>query len=154
MQFPFKPLSVNAKFDQHYKTGRIIKSKACKAFERRIEDRLGSYREKIEAFRKNYSRDKASLHFDMIIYVPEAEFFTKDGLVSLTCLDTGNAFKMLEDTIFKALGINDALNVKISGEKRPYKAEEWVTLVTINEIPVPRSCYLDSELRDTITLLN
>lgn len=154
MQFPIKPLSVNSKFTQHFKTKRMIKSTSAHKFERVVNGLLVNYRKDIEFFTKAYNRRKYSLQLEVVMYVPEEEFFTKSGEVSLTCIDASNALKMLEDIIYKAMKLNDGVNVKVSSEKRPYLGKEWVTLVTVSEVPVPKSCYLDDkvlELRDLVT---
>jgi hypothetical protein len=111
---------------------------------------MGQYKDKLNSFKKSYSRDKYALQLDIIMYVPEVEFFTKEGLISATCIDASNALKMLEDTIYKTLGINDGFNTKVSSEKRPYKSKDWLTMVTISEIPIPKSCYLDYSVLDIV----
>jgi hypothetical protein len=146
MQMPIKPLSVNAKFEQHWKTKRIIKSTRAHKFEKSVKAYLEDYREKMRSFSLNYSRAYCGLQLEVVMYVPEAEFFTKEGLISATCIDAGNALKMLEDIIYKELGINDGMNLRVSSEKRPYEGSEWLTLITVQEVPIPKSCYLDNQL--------
>jgi hypothetical protein len=107
---------------------------------------LSQYGEAMKRFRESFDKKTQGLMLEVVMYVPEDEFFTQKGEISSTCIDAGNALKMLEDIIFKALELNDGLNVKVSSEKRPYIEKEWLTLVTISKVIKPKSCYLDNVL--------
>lgn len=151
LQLPIKPLSVNSKFTQHFKTKRMIKSTSAHKFEREVNHILKEYGPDLANFSKALNRKKYAVELEVVMYVPEAEFFTKSGEISLTCIDSSNALKMLEDIIYKAMGLNDGINTKVISEKRPYPGKEWLTLVTISEVIIPKSCYLDEsvlKLRD------
>lgn len=143
LQIPVKPLSVNAKFTLHHKSRRIIKSNSANKFTKVIEGHLLKYADNIKSFLSTVTRNDA-LTLELVMYVPKAEFYTKEGKISLTCIDASNALKMLEDIIYKKIGINDGLNVKVSSEKRPADRDEWLTLITITRIAKPKVCHLDS----------
>jgi len=144
MQIPLKPLSVNSKFTLHYKSRRIIKSNSANRFEKEVASHLLRYSKNMAEFRDSFNPKTEALTLEVVLYVPREEFFTKDNRVSSTCIDAGNALKMLEDIIYKALGINDGLNVKVSSEKRPVARDEWLTLVMITKVEKPRICALDA----------
>lgn len=143
---PIKPLSVNSKFTINRYRRKIVKSGAAVKYEKTINRFLEQYAEKMAAFKANYKRAMYGLQLEIVMYVPEGEFFTKEGLISATCIDAGNALKMIEDTVYKAIGINDGYNVRVISEKRPYTEEGWLTLVAITEVPIPKVCYLDESV--------
>lgn len=146
LQIELKPLSVNAKFTINRYCRRIVKSTAAVKFEKLIQLHLSKYEDELRNFKNAYNRNKYGLNLEIVMYAPESEFFTKDGLISATCIDAGNALKMLEDIIYKRIGINDGWNIKVSSEKRPHKSDKWMTLVNISEVPIPKSCYLDEKV--------
>lgn len=138
MQIPMKPLSVNSKFTVN--RGYMVKTNSVKKFEKEVFCSLLPYRKDADEFLK-YKIE--SLETEIVIYIPDGEFFTKKGTVSLTCLDCSNAIKIVEDQVFNFLGLNDGLNVSISSEKRPWKGDEYMTLVTIKSVDKPIPCALD-----------
>lgn len=146
LQFPIKPLSVNSKFTINKWKRKIVKSTSANRFEKVIKDMLLQYSSSMKNFKKLHNRKKYALNLDIVMYVPEAEFFTLAEEVDCTCIDASNALKMLEDIIYKQLGLNDGLNTKVTSEKRPYRGEDWLTLVTVSEVPIPKAAYLDVEL--------
>jgi hypothetical protein len=154
LQIDAKPLSVNAKFTLNKYRRRIVKSTAAIKFEKVVESNLVKHKSELDIFKLNYNRSKHGLQLEIVMYVPESEFFTKEGLISSTCIDAGNALKMLEDIIYKSIGINDGWNVKVSSEKRPHKSEKWITLVNISEVPIPKSCYLDDKILSMVNKTN
>lgn len=144
MQIPIKPLSVNSKFTINQHRRRIVKSTSCTKFEKSILGYLNKYATDINIFRNSFNPKNEALHLEIIMYVPKEEFFTKAGTVSLTSIDASNALKMLEDTIYKAMGINDGLNLKVSSEKRPINSDEWLTLIMITKVEKPKIDPLDN----------
>lgn len=144
IQVPIKPLSVNAKFTINKYKRRIVKSNVANKFEKTVEGYLNQCMKEIDQFTAAFNPKKYGLTMDILMYIPEDQFFTKKGAISSTCIDAGNAMKMLEDIIYKRMGLNDGLNLKVSSEKRPYTGEDWLTLVTISEVLIPKSCYLDA----------
>lgn len=144
MQFPIKPLSVNSKFTINKFRRKIVKSTSANRFEKIINGMLAPHARKMHDFKIAHNRKKYALNLEVVMYVPESDFFTKEGEVDCTCIDSSNALKMLEDIIYKAMKLNDGLNVKVISEKRPYNGDEWLTLVTVSEVLMPKTCYLDS----------
>lgn len=142
LQIPVKPLSVNKKFTINRYNRRMVKSSEAVAFEKLVESYLAKHKKDIDLFISSLE-DRQVLGLDIVIYVPEKDFYTKKKTISLTCLDVSNTLKMLEDTIYKNIGINDALNVKISAEKRPTSRETYVTLINIHKLAIPKICPLD-----------
>ncbi len=144
MQIPIKPLSVNAKFTINKNYRRIVKSSAASKFETAVEKYLLKYSQDMQDFVEAFNKDTHALTLEVVLYVPRSEFFTKKGSVSSTCIDASNALKMLEDITYKLMGINDALNVRVSSEKRPVDRDTWTTLLIITKVPKPKLDPLDA----------
>jgi Holliday junction resolvase RusA-like endonuclease len=142
LQLPLKPLSVNRKNAPF--RGKMCKTKEAREFELEVSNHLSLRRSDFIAFRESHNKLLHSLTFDMIVYVPKKDFFTKKGTISETCLDCSNSIKMVEDAIKEELGIDDSQNCRVSVEKRPYQGERYVTLITISQAPFPRVCPLDN----------
>lgn len=144
MQLPIKPLSVNKKFTINRYSRRIVKTSNANTFENKLTKLLNRYDKDIKDFSNKFDKNKDGLTLDIVMYIPASEFFTKKGAISSTCIDVSNTLKMLEDTIYKVLNINDGLNVKVSSEKRPANTSEWITLVEIVKVKKPKIDPLDS----------
>jgi hypothetical protein len=144
MQIPIKPLSVNAKFTINRFNRRIVKSTSANRFEKEVDSYLCRYAKSMQEFLHKFDKSRHSLNLEVVLYVPKKEFFTVKGHVSSTCIDASNALKMLEDITYKRLGVNDALNTKVSSEKRPYDGESWVTFMVITIIDKPKVDPLDA----------
>lgn len=144
MQLPIKPLSVNSKFTINKYSRRIVKSTNAVKFERNTLKLLSKYDKDIKNFSSKFDKNKDALTLELVIYVPATEFFTKKGAISATCIDVSNTLKIIEDTIYKALAINDSFNIKVSAEKRPYNGTEWITHVEIIKTNKPRIDPLDA----------
>lgn len=138
-----KPLSVNKKFTINRYSRRMVKSSEAVTFEKKLSGYLDKYHKEIEEFLQGIE-ERQALGLELVIYVPESEFYTKKKEMSLTALDVSNTLKMLEDTLYKYLDINDALNVKVSAEKRPTSNSGYMTLINITKLPVPKVCPLDN----------
>jgi predicted house-cleaning noncanonical NTP pyrophosphatase (MazG superfamily) len=144
MQIPIKPLSVNAKFTINRFNRRIVKSTSANKFEKTVEKYLAKYAQEMSEFTESFNKETHALTLEIVLYIPKSEFFTKKGSVSSTCIDASNALKILEDITYKLMGINDALNIRVSSEKRPYDGESWVTFMVITIIDKPRVDPLDA----------
>ncbi len=120
----------------------MVKSSEAVAFEKTIASYLDKHQKDISTFLTSLE-DRQVLSMDVVIYVPEEDFYTKKKAISLTCLDVSNTLKMLEDVIYKYIGINDALNVKVSAEKRPTSNDGYITLINISKQNIPKICPLD-----------
>jgi hypothetical protein len=136
-------MSVNNKFTIARGSRRITKKSEVYIYERSLKQYLMTKADDIKVFTNNILH-KECLSFEVVIYVPKNLFFNKKGLINLTCLDVSNAIKILEDCIYKELGINDAMNVFISGEKRPFSGDDFITLINISKRPLPVCDPLDS----------
>lgn len=145
-QLPIKPISINKKFTLHKRSRFIIKSPEAQSFEKKINLMLNDFEDLFNELRDNYKQDKHAISFDLEVFVPQHEFFTKKQTINQRCLDVTNAFKMLEDIIFKRIGIDDSQIVQASAGKFPWARETWSCIVKIKIIPAPKSSYLQSVL--------
>jgi predicted house-cleaning noncanonical NTP pyrophosphatase (MazG superfamily) len=144
MQIPIKPLSINAKFTINRSSRRIIKTTTANKFEKTVEKYLAKYAQEMSEFSESFNKETHALTLEVVLYIPKSEFFTKKGSVSSTCIDASNALKMLEDITYKLMGINDALNVRVSSEKRPVDSDTWTTLMVITKVLKPKLDPLDA----------
>lgn len=138
-----KPLSANQKYTIAKGSRRITKKSQVYVFERQIKSYMMEQNDKVKFFVNNILFNEC-LMFEVVVYVPRSEFYNKNGLINLRCIDASNVLKILEDSIYKELGKNDGLNTFVSSEKRPYSGEEFLTLVNITRIPTPVCDPLDS----------
>lgn len=127
LEFPFKPLSVNAL----YKTlpnGARAPSERYKAFKRDVSTYLIGEATYLKDFAK-HAKDKM---LGMEIHYEGPDVFTKQGLPSQRGGDVGGYEKAITDLIFKSLpGLDDkqifTLNVRKSFLKKPMTTVEiWI----------------------------
>ncbi len=100
----------------------LIKTGLCREFEKDLSSRLHSL-ENSELFRKF---DKFEHYLDVTynIFVPEDEYFTKEGCISNKACDT-DSIKVFQDTLFKAIGIDDKYVRDLHVISRPSHDGKW-----------------------------
>jgi hypothetical protein len=143
---PIKPLSVNKKFTLHRKARILIKSKEAQVYEAKLDKLLLQIDDDLKELAASYKKEKHSISFEVEVFVPQHEFFTKQKTINQKCLDVTNAFKMLEDTIFKRLGIDDSQITQASITKTPWTRETWCCIIKLSLLPIPKASYLGSDL--------
>jgi hypothetical protein len=126
LQIPIKPLSVNGKFTIARGQNRIAKRWQVYAFEKTVRSYLHKRKEDLEAIRDALDK-RLGMRLEITIKIPKKDFYTKKGDIGQKCLDVSNALKILEDTIYDFMGVNDAFNVFVSCAKMPYDSEDYMT---------------------------
>jgi len=120
LTFKAKPLSNNKMIRQF--SGRIIKSKEYREFEKLIGQLMLGYNKEIKKFMDIWSKVESCLDVHYVIYMPT--YFKADGTINLKGGDVANFEKCLTDSIFKSIGIDDAYIRSVSLTKVP--AKEWM----------------------------
>lgn len=87
------------------KASFLGKTEAARSYEKAVLFHLAKYKEEIESFRKKFDPKKHHLHATWELYSPDV--LTKDGKYSENGVDL-DAHKVLQDTVFGCLGIDDA----------------------------------------------
>lgn len=146
LQIPIKPLSINQKFSLHSKRRMFIKSAKAVNYERELNTYLKPFDDLLRGIGLNYIKTKHSFSFDVEIFVPQHEFFTKRGTINEKCIDVTNAFKILEDALFKRIGVDDSQITQASISKSPWPRETWSCIIRIKLINAPKSSYLDQDI--------
>jgi Holliday junction resolvase RusA-like endonuclease len=112
-----KPLSVNQMKTQA--RGKIIKSAACKVFEFEFNHYLAEFSQQAILFVENFNEAEHSINVDYIFYLKRDEFFNQKDLLNKRCLDVDNAIKVVQDQVFRFLGVEDGLVTRITATKVP-----------------------------------
>lgn len=85
-----------------------VKTPLARQFELDLTERLGHYSEDFARFLKFFNPKEHYLSADYCIYTPQELLFTKSGEISRRAVDA-DAHKMLMDTIFRCIGLDDKL---------------------------------------------
>ena len=85
----------------------LIKTPLAREFEKDLTNRLQEYKNDFINFKSLVSDDCFVVAL-YTIYTPSESLFTKEGRVSLRAVDT-DAHKMMRDTIYKCIGIDDKM---------------------------------------------
>lgn len=85
-----------------------VKTPLARQFELDLTERLGHYSEDFARFLKAFNPKEHYLSADYCIYTPQELLFTKSGGISRRAVDA-DAHKMLMDTIFRCIGLDDKL---------------------------------------------
>jgi hypothetical protein len=102
----------------------LIKTPLCREFEKDLSKRLEEYTEHFAKFREEFSSRKNYLEVTYTLYCPKSEFFTKDGDISSRCPDA-DSIKVLQDTLFKSIGVDDKYIKNLYVLVRPSQDEFW-----------------------------
>lgn len=86
----------------------LIKTDLARAFEKDLTELLENYREDFRNFVAMVRLHEHYLSVVYTIYTPRDSLFTKDGRISAKSVDL-DAHKVFQDTIFKAIGLDDKL---------------------------------------------
>jgi hypothetical protein len=101
----------------------LIKTPLCREFEKDLTQRMAHYQRDfvdfIDAFRPNHI-----LKVVYEIYCPKDEFYTKEGNISSRCPDA-DSIKVLQDTIFSCLGIDDKHIKQLTITMNPSNSGNW-----------------------------
>lgn len=123
---PGKPLSTNRRFTVARNSHRMVKTNQTRQYETALQRLFGANRN-INKF--NELHTPTSEYRLMIgIHFPHFEYFTKSGSIKQNTLDIPNTIKSIEDSLSKALRINDAHNSFVIVEKHEAD-DDWVVIV-------------------------
>lgn len=145
------PFSINnAYYLKSFKGSKAtkVRTQECRDWGDSILLQIKKYEDKLEIFRKNFNANKHCLHLKIVHTIPEYNFFTKTGEISLRSNDLSNVEKMPIDLLFDPrfvgrtinnieinnLNLNDKYITKLVSEKKVGKAYKIEITVSIKEI--------------------
>lgn len=113
---PFLPLN-RAKMIVGKPRPMLIKTALCREFEKDLEGRLAEYG-------KHTIEDDEYIEVVYNLFCPRSEFFTKEGKLSSRCPDA-DSIKVLQDVIFRSIGIDDKHIKELKVYMMPSDDETW-----------------------------
>lgn len=123
LDLPYMPLN-RAKMIVGKPRPMLIKTPLCREFEKDLEGRL-------EKYGKHSIGDDEYIDITYNLYCPSEEFFTKEGKLSSRCPDA-DSIKVLQDVIFRSIGIDDKHIKSLSVFVLPSPDSRWNYKIVIN----------------------
>jgi Holliday junction resolvase RusA-like endonuclease len=123
-----EPVSIN---NSHgFGRGRRFKLPKTKKFGIELKKQLDQYKEEFDEIYQSFYPHKHCIHTGIYFYVPKNKFYTKGtkkepSKINRNSKDLDNCLKVLNDGVFKYIGIDDCNIVKIEAEKIAYKGDKW-----------------------------
>lgn len=129
-----EPVSVNSS----HRFGRGFRYKAPKTnkFELELKNQLNEFKEELDEFNQSFITHKHCIHTSIFFYVPKNKFYTKGtkkepSKINRNSKDLDNCLKVLQDGVFKFIGVDDCNITKIEAEKIAYPGDEWKIVVQL-----------------------
>jgi Holliday junction resolvase RusA-like endonuclease len=102
------------------KAGRVYKSARFKQDKKNIEWVVSNtYPEIVKALESEFNPKEHCICAEYYFYIPQDDFFRKDGAISNTSGDADNRVKGFQDHLFKALGVDDRYVSELRATKLP-----------------------------------
>jgi hypothetical protein len=114
---------------------KLIKTQFCREFEKDLEERLKEYSKEMALFRSKVDATTCYLKITYVLSCPPDEYFTKEGKISSRCPDV-DSIKILQDTLFKAIGVDDKYIKDLSVLMIPSTDEFWNYSIKISSHPI------------------
>lgn len=132
IKLKIKPLSYNAYY-KNSRTGRRIKTGAGLAYDEELGELLAEHAKALSNFGRDLDLSKSIVKLEIFNF--KSRFFTKSGELSKTSGDWDNPIKVLQDKVFKLMGIDDYV-IKIGQVTDMPSNEDGVMLrITTQEMP-------------------
>lgn len=124
---PYMPLN-RAKMVLAKPRPMLVKTPLCREFEKDLTSRLSEYP-------KQTLPDDEYLKVTYNLYCPIEEYFTKEGKISSRCPDA-DSIKVLQDTLFKYLGLDDKLIKDLVVKVRPSSTDQWDYIIILESFKI------------------
>lgn len=82
-----------------------------------FSEKIGPYSYQLKEFKEAYNPFTQHIAIDYTFYIPK--FFTSDNRVSRQSKDVDNMVKVVNDRLFKEMGVDDSQVTDLSARKRP-----------------------------------
>lgn len=129
-----KPFSINKRFTISNKRF-ITKTTSARNWERALLAEFLSNKKRIENFKWSMSFFKDPIFYlEIDIEIPLNEYYTKKGMTNKRTIDCSNVIKPIEDSLSKALGIDDSLNAYVRVKKIPTPQKHWSIKIAYGKI--------------------
>lgn len=111
------PVSVNNSHDIAYRHGRMFKYKnsKTKSFEKNFSFEFDRYMEDFLKFAAWQNELQCPIKATYIFHIPSC--YKKDGIINKRGKDLTNCIKILEDSLFRAISIDDAFCTEVHAFK-------------------------------------
>lgn len=120
--------------------GRMIKTAKHRQNKREMEFLLRSFKDELTEFTNKFKASKKRISMEIFFY--DSQYWTKKREMNQKTVDTSNIIKSIEDSVFKAMGLNDSFNRKIMAESIPSdKDKVIITLSLINHAQLNEVCF-------------
>jgi hypothetical protein len=119
-----------------------IKTPLAREFEKDLSNRMEIYRPSFEEFTRSFDKRFNYISAEYYIYTPQESLFTKDGHISSRSVDL-DAHKLLQDTIFKTIGLDDKLIREVAYRSAVSQDGKWnfVCIYNLEKISCLKSKY-------------
>ena len=85
-----------------------IKTPLCREYEKDLTARLGEFKGQSAKFKESFDPKKNYISAEYYIFTPKDQLFTLEAKISAKAVDL-DAHKVMQDTIFKYIGLDDKL---------------------------------------------
>lgn len=113
----------------------LIKTALCRDFEKDIQERLKEFSETFKTFKTYFTSGNYYIHVVYELHCPKNQLFTKDGKISSRSPDA-DSIKVLQDNVFKSLGIDDKFAKRIEIIMVPSEDDNWNYKIYLTALPV------------------
>lgn len=133
-----RPKSVNS--SMAVVRGRMIKTAKHRQNKREMELLLRPFQDELFGFSEKFKASRKRISMEIFFY--DSQYWTKKKEMNQKTVDTSNIIKSIEDSVFKAMGLNDSFNRKIMAESIPSdKDKVIITLSLINHAQLNEVCF-------------
>jgi Holliday junction resolvase RusA-like endonuclease len=121
--------------------GRMIKTKKHRQSKKEIEILLRNFQDELFGFSEKFNASNKRICMEIYFY--DSMYWTKNKKkMNEKTVDTSNIIKSIEDSVFKAMGLNDSFNRKIIAESIPSdKDKVIINLSLINHAVMNEVCF-------------
>ena len=134
-----RPKSVNSSMAVY--NGRMIKTKKHRQSKKVFEILLRNFQDELSGFSGKFAASNKRICMEIYFY--DSMYWTKNKKkMNEKTVDTSNIIKSIEDSVFKAMGLNDSFNRKIIAESIPSdKDKVIINLSLINHAVMNEVCF-------------
>lgn len=133
-QFSFmleiEPVSVN--HSHCFGKGFRYKLPKTRKYEIELKKQLSVFKDEFSAFHSSFNPLTNYISASYSFYAPKDFFYTKEKKISKRSKDLDNCIKIVQDNIFKFIGIDDTFVTDIEAVKRPTNGKEWRIVVMLS----------------------
>ncbi len=139
LKLKIKALSYN-QYYRNTRTGKRVKTGAGLAYDEELKELLLENAIALGDFGKSLDLSKNIVKLEIFNF--KSRFFTKSGEISKVAGDWDNPIKVLQDKIFKIMGLDDYV-IKI-GHVEDIPSDEDGVIIRLTQVPIPSLISFDN----------